>query len=121
MDSTGPDAYLSFWTRGKVKTCGATRKPEFPQTRLDWTESSPGSGHVFENIFGSGQVRDKDFGPVQVGVFLTGVSYIFSENLKNKVELKGNMPRIPNLSKYSKYFAVCYCFISGHIHMFVVV
>ena len=57
----------------------------FPQTGLDWTETSPGLGHVFENIFGSGRVGDKDFGPVRVGVFFTGVSYIFSENFENKV------------------------------------
>ena len=74
----------------QLKTCGATRQPEFPWTELDRTETSPGSGHVFENIFGSGQVGDKDFGPVRVGVFFTGVSYIFSENFKNKLELNGN-------------------------------
>ena len=72
-----------------LKTCGATRKPEFPRTGLDRTETSLGSEHVSENIFGSGRVRGKDFGPVQVGVFFTRVSYIFSKNFKNKVELNG--------------------------------
>ena len=64
------------------------------QVSLDWTrtgtETSPGSGQVFENIFGSGLIRDKDFHPVRVGVFFTGVSYISSENFKKKkVELNG--------------------------------
>ena len=73
-----------------VKICRATRKPEFPRTGLNQTEASPGSRHVFENIFGSGRVGDQDFGPVQVGVFFTAVSNTFSENFENKVESNGN-------------------------------
>ena len=46
----------------KVKTCGATRNPEFPRT-----ETGPGSGHIFKNIFGSGRVGEFYFGPVRVG------------------------------------------------------
>ena len=30
-----------------LKTCGATRKPEFPRTGLDWIETSPASIHIF--------------------------------------------------------------------------
>ena len=71
-------------TRFTIKTCGATRNPEFPLTGLDLTKTDPGLGHVFKNIFGLG--RDKDFGPVRVGVFFTGVLYIFSENFRDKVE-----------------------------------
>ena len=61
----------------KLKTCGATRKPKFPRTGRDRTETSPGSGHVLENIFWLGQIGDKDFGPVRVRVFFTGVWSIF--------------------------------------------
>ena len=56
----------------EVKTCGATRKPEFPRTGLDQTETNPG-WDTFLRIF-LGRVRDKDFDPVRVGVFFTGVS-----------------------------------------------
>ena len=69
---------------------GTTRKPEFSWTELDRTKTSPGSGHVFENICGSGQVGDKDFDLVWFRVFFTGVSFIFSKNFENKVELNEN-------------------------------
>ena len=63
-----------------LKTCGATQKPEFPRTGLDRTETSPGSEHVFENIFGEGRVGDKDFGSVRVGVFFyRSIIYFFRE------------------------------------------
>ena len=65
-----------------------------PKTRVspdrtgpDRTETIPGSGHVFENIFGSGI---KIFGSARVRVFFTGVSYIFSENLENNMQLNEN-------------------------------
>ena len=58
----------------------------------DWTgPKSLGLGHVFKNIFGSGLAGDKDFGPVQVGVYFFPEYHIFfPENFKNKVELNGN-------------------------------
>ena len=63
-------AYI-YCTLCLVKTCGATRNPKFLRIGLDWTKISPGSGHVLKNIFKSGRVRDKNFGPVQVRVVLT--------------------------------------------------
>ena len=77
-------------TNKALKTCRATQKRKFTWTGLDWTETSSGSGHVFENIFWLGRVGNKDFGPVRVGVYFTGVSYFFSENFENEVELNGN-------------------------------
>ena len=71
-----------------IKYLWGNPKIEFPRTGLDRTKTSSGSGHIFENIFGLG--RNRDFGPVRVKVFFTGVSYIFSENFENKVELNGN-------------------------------
>ena len=66
-----------------LKTCGATRNPEFPWTGPDRTETGPGSGNIFKNIFVSGRVGEFYFGSVgvgefyfgsvRVGVFLTGV------------------------------------------------
>ena len=64
--------YFVFQWHSGLKTCGATRNPEYPRTRPDRTETTPGSGHVFKNIFGSGRVGDKDFGPVRAGIFFTG-------------------------------------------------
>ena len=102
----------------KSKDLRGKRKPEFPRTGLDQTETSPGLGHVFANIFRSDRVGDKDFGPVRVRVFFTGVSHIFSKNFKNEVELNGNHTshsqpgnhashsqpgNHASLSKYSKY------------------
>ena len=48
-----------------------------PKTRVstDRTETSPGSGHVCENILGLGRTGDKDCCPVQVGVFFTRVYF----------------------------------------------
>ena len=53
----------------KIKTCGATLNPEFPRTGPDRTETGPGSGNSFKNIFGSGRVGEFYFGSVRVGVF----------------------------------------------------
>ena len=72
--------YIFIRVVSRIKTCGATRKPESPRTKLDRTETSSGSGHIFENI--SGRVGDKDFRPVRVRLFFTGVSYIFSDNFR---------------------------------------
>ena len=73
-----------FNNQAILKTYGATRKPEFPGTGQDQIETSPGSGHVFENIFGSGLDEDKDLGLVRVGVnFYRSIIYFFQE-LKKK-------------------------------------
>ena len=56
----------------KVKTCGATRNPEFPRTGPDRTETGPGSGNIFKNIFGPGRVGEFYFGSVRVGEFYFG-------------------------------------------------
>ena len=56
----------------------------------DRTETSPGSGHIFENIFGLGRVGDKDFGPVRVGVFFYQSIIFFPRISKKKVELNEN-------------------------------
>ena len=69
-----------------LKTCGATRNPEFPRTGPDRTETGPGSGNIFKNIFGSGRVGEFYFGSVRVGVFLTGVWDIFSQDFGDKLD-----------------------------------
>ena len=38
-----------------LKTCWATRNPEFPGTGPNRNETSPGTGSIFKNIFGSGR------------------------------------------------------------------
>ena len=70
----------------RLKTCGATRNPEFPQDGLDQTEAGPGSGHIFKNIFGSGRVGEFYFGSVRVGdIFYLGMEY-FSRDFGDKLE-----------------------------------
>ena len=91
-----------LYSISNLKTCGVTRNPEFPQTGLDLTETGPGLGHVFKNIFGSGQVGDKDFCPVQVRVFSIAAFHI-SKNFGDKVELTETMHHIPKMSRYSEY------------------
>ena len=44
-----------------------------PRVSPDRTETGPGSGNNFKNIFGSGRVGEFYFGSVRVGVFFTGV------------------------------------------------
>ena len=50
-----------------VKTCGATRNPEFPRNGPDRIETGPESRDIFKNIFGS----------VRVGVFLSRYETFF--------------------------------------------
>ena len=69
----------------RVKTCGATRNPEFPRTGPDRTETGPGSGNIFKNIFGSSRVGEFYFGSVRVGVFFTGAWDIFSRDFGDKL------------------------------------
>ena len=47
---------VGIYVNNKLKTCGATRNPEFPRTRPDRTETSSGSGNIFKEYFrvGSG-------------------------------------------------------------------
>ena len=78
-----------------LKTCGATRNPEFPWTGPDRSETGPGSGNIFKNIFGSGRVGEFYFwsvrvgefyfGSVRSGYFLTGVGNIFSRDFGDKL------------------------------------
>ena len=56
----------------ELKTCGATRNPEFPRTGPDRTETGPGSGNIFKNIFGPGRFGEFYFGSVRVGEFYFG-------------------------------------------------
>ena len=68
-----------------LKTCGGeTRKPEFPRTGLDRTELSPGSGHVYENIFGSGRAGIKILVQYGWGYFLPEYHTFFLRILKIK-------------------------------------
>ena len=61
-----------------------------PKTRVstDRTETNPGWGHVFENIFGSGWGYGFRSGQGQ-GIFYRSIIYFFN-NFENKVELNGN-------------------------------
>ena len=70
-----------------LETCGATRKHKFPLTRpkLVWDQLGTRILRLF-----LGRVRDKDFSPVWVGVFFTGVSYIYFQEFLDKVESNGN-------------------------------
>ena len=77
-----------------LKTCGATRNPEFPRTRPDRTETGPGSGNIFKNIFGSGRVGEFYFGSVRVGVFFFPGYETFSPGIS-----RINLPFIPKLRK----------------------
>ena len=77
----------------KLKTCGATRNPEFPRTGPDRTETGPGSGNILKNIFGSGRVGEFYFGSVRVGAFLPGYE-TFSPGFSGI-----NLPFIPILRK----------------------
>ena len=54
-----------------LKTCGATRNPDFPRTGPDRTETGSGSGNILKNIFGSGRGILFRVGPGR-GNFLPG-------------------------------------------------
>ena len=47
-------------------------KPRVSPDRTDRTETGPGSGNSFKNIFGSGRVGEFYFGSVRVGEFYFG-------------------------------------------------
>ena len=88
----------------ELKTCGATRNPEFPRTGPDRTETGPGSGNILKNIFGSGRVGEfyfgsvrvgeSDFGSVRVRVFFLPGYETFSPGFSGI-----NLPFIPKLKK----------------------
>ena len=81
-----------------LKTCGATRNPEFPRTGPDRTETGPGSGNIFKNIFGSGRVGSGRgilfrVGPGR-GIFYRGMGH-FLPGFRGYI----NLPFIPKLRK----------------------
>ena len=88
----------------RLKTCGATSKPEFPRTGPDRTETGPGSGNILKNIFRVGSGRGILFrvssgrgilfrvGPGRVFFYL-GMQHFFPG-------ISGiNLPFIPKLRK----------------------
>ena len=89
-----------------LKTCGATRNPEFPRTGPDRTETGPGSGNIFKNIFGSGRVGEYYFGSVRVGVFLTRVWDIFSRDFGDKLEFHSQTEEVEWLLSLISTFTV---------------
>ena len=113
-----------------LKTCGATRNPEFPRTGPDRTETGLGSGNIFKNIFGPGRVGEFYFGSVRVGefyfgsvrvgVFFTGVWDIFSRDLGDKLPFHSQTEEVAVII-LDKHIVWCYNFIAGHIHVFIVV
>ena len=64
---------------------GQPETPSFPAT--DWTETGPGSGHAFKNIFRSGTKISVRSGPGR-SILSWGIIY-FSKNFGDKVELNG--------------------------------
>ena len=115
-----------------VKTCGATRNPEFPRTGLDRTETGPGSGNILKNIFGPGRVGSGNFilgrsgsgnfisGRSGSGYFFTGVWDIFSRDFGDKLPFHSQTEEVVVII-LDKHVVWCYNFIAGHIHMFIVV
>ena len=75
-----------------LKTCGATRNPEFPRTGPDRTETGPGSGNILKNIFGSGRGILFRVRPGR-GIFLPGYE-TFSPGISGI-----KLPFIPKLRK----------------------
>ena len=83
-----------------LKTCRATRNPEFPRTGPDRTETGP--GNILKNIFGSGRGILFRVGPGRGilfrvgpgrGIFLQGYE-TFSPGISGI-----NLPFIPKLRK----------------------
>ena len=92
-----------------LKTCGATRNPEFPRTGPDRTETGPGSGNIFKNIFGSGRVGEFYFGSVRVEEFYFGsvrVVVFFLPGYETfSPGISGiNLPFIPKQRKWNGYY-----------------
>ena len=89
-------AFLNSFTlmTSKLKTCGATRNPEFPRTGPDRTETGPGSGNSFKNFFGSDRVGEFYFGSVRVRVFFTGVWDIFSRDFGDKLAFHSQTEKV---------------------------
>ena len=106
----------------QLKTCGATRNPEFPRTGSDRTETGPGSGNIFKNIFGPGRVGEFYFGSVRVGefyfgsvrvgVFFTGVWDIFSRDFGDKLPFHSQTEEVAVII-LDKHVVLCYNFIAG--------
>ena len=58
-----------------LKTCRATRNPEFPRTGPDRTETGPGSENILKNIFGSGRGILFRVGPGRGILFRIGIFF----------------------------------------------
>ena len=90
----------------KLKTCGATRNPEFPRTGPDRTETGPGSGNIFKNIFGSGHFISGRSGSGNFILGRSGSGYFFYLGVKHfSLGISGiNLPFIPKLRKMNGYY-----------------
>ena len=78
----------TYWhTTYYIKDLRGNPKPRVSPDRTgpDWTETGPGSGNIFKNLFGSSRVGEFYFGSVRVGVFFTGAWDIFSQDFGDKL------------------------------------
>ena len=99
---------LNFSRNSRLMTCGATRNPEFPRTGPDRTgpdrtETGPGSGNIFKNIFWSSRVGEFFSGRSWSGNFISGWSgsgYFLPGHETFSPGISGiNLPFIPKLWK----------------------
>ena len=77
-----------------------------PRVSPDRTETGPGSGNIFKNIFGSGRVGEFYFGSVRVGVFFTGVWDIFSRDFGDKLAFHSQTEEVEWLLSLISTFTV---------------
>ena len=74
-----------------------------PRVSPDRTQTGPGSGNIFKNIFGSGRVMEFYFGSVWVGEFISGRSgsryFLPGYETFSPGILGINLPFIPKLRK----------------------
>ena len=73
------------------------------RTELDRTETSPGSGHIFEIFLGQVGSGIKSSVRSGSGHFLPECHIFFQRISKDKVELNGNHTLHSQPEKYSKY------------------
>ena len=106
-----------------MKTTRATGNPIFP--RFERTKTGDGNPFL-NNIFGLGPIRNAISGRFRLGYLLPGYETLSSQGFDINLWLMENIPFIPKLSKYSKYYPwLVHCmmlnyFTSGCIHVCIV-